>query len=177
MDTWAPDRGVTTTDSVFGVMIPWLEQADGVTISGGEPFDQPDALRDLLLRIRGIHSGDILVYSGYPFETLSRTLKDFEGLIDALIADPFELGTQQTLALRGSDNQRLILLTPLGTDRFQNYNRAVNRSDRTLDVMFDDTTGQIWFAGIPGRGDFQRLATLLLRSGHRTTTTEDARIK
>jgi hypothetical protein len=41
--------------------------------------------------------------------------------------------------------------------------------------MFDDATGQVWFAGIPGRGDLGRLAALLLANGHDVATTEDKR--
>jgi anaerobic ribonucleoside-triphosphate reductase activating protein len=174
-DTWAPDRGVTTVEDVFKLIRHWLKQADGVTISGGEPFDQTDALRELLTDIRRAHRGDILVYSGYSFESLAEKLKDLEGLIDGLIADPFEMDTAQSLALRGSDNQRLFTFTPLGKERFQQFDRAVNPSDRHLDVMFDDATGEVWFAGIPGRGDFHRLAGLLSEGGHKVTTTEDKR--
>jgi anaerobic ribonucleoside-triphosphate reductase activating protein len=174
-DTWAPDRGVTTVEDVFNLIRHWLKHADGVTISGGEPFDQTDALCELLTNIRRVHRGDILVYSGYPFESLAEKLKGFEGLIDGLIADPFEIDTAQSLALRGSDNQRLFTFTPLGKERLQQFDRTVNLSDRHLDVMFDDATAEVWFAGIPGRGDFGRLAGLLSESGHKVTTTEDKR--
>ena len=79
------------------------------------------------------------------------------------------------MALRGSDNQRLIRLTALGEERFAPYERAVGPSDRSLDVMFDDATGEIWFAGIPRDDDFQRLTTMLEKQGHKATTTEDKR--
>jgi anaerobic ribonucleoside-triphosphate reductase activating protein len=132
-------------------------------------------LHDLLARIRESHQGDILVYSGYPVESLAPKLEGFHGLIDTLIADPFDIGAPQSLALRGSDNQRLLTFTPLGETRYRSFDRAANASDRRLDVMFDDATGQVWFAGIPGRGDLGRLAALLLANGHDVATTEDKR--
>src|SRR5215831_1013285 len=52
MDTWAEGRGITTVEEVINSIIPWLSKADGITISGGEPFDQPDALLELTARIR-----------------------------------------------------------------------------------------------------------------------------
>lgn len=174
-DTWAPDRGLTTVEEVIALSRNWLEQADGVTISGGEPFDQMDALRDLLTGIRRAHDGDILVYSGFSAEALAPKLEAFHGLIDALIADPFEGDAPQSLALRGSDNQRLLTFTPLGETRYRSFDRALSPSDRQLDIMFDDATGQIWFAGIPGRGDLGRLAAVLSAAGHDVTTTEDKR--
>jgi anaerobic ribonucleoside-triphosphate reductase activating protein len=174
-DTWAANRGWTTVEDVITFARNWLTQAEGVTISGGEPFDQTDALHDLLARIRESHQGDILVYSGYPVESLAPKLEGFHGLIDTLIADPFDIGAPQSLALRGSDNQRLLTFTPLGETRYRSFDRAANASDRRLDVMFDDATGQVWFAGIPGRGDLGRLAALLLANGHDVATTEDKR--
>lgn len=174
-DTWAPDRGLTTVNDVIELTRNWLAQADGVTISGGEPFDQTDALCDLLTRIRRAHQGDILVYSGYSVESLAPKLAAFDGLIDALIADPFDSDAAQSLALRGSDNQRLLTFTPLGETRYRSFDRALNRFDRQLDIMFDDTTGQVWFAGIPRRGDLGRLAALLSANGHNIATTEDKR--
>jgi anaerobic ribonucleoside-triphosphate reductase activating protein len=79
---------------------PWLGQSEGVTVSGGEPFDQEDALREFLVRIREITTGNILIYSGYSWERLLPRLTRFEGLIDALITDPFLADAPQTLALR-----------------------------------------------------------------------------
>lgn len=98
LDTWAPRRNGTTTECVMSAISPWLEEADGVTISGGEPFDQPAALKSLLMDLRARSSADILVYSGYALETLNLTA--FAGLIDALIADPYRWDQSQTLALR-----------------------------------------------------------------------------
>lgn len=174
-DTWAHDRGITTVEEVITLTRTWLEQADGVTISGGEPFEQTDALRDLLAGIRQVHDGDILVYSGFSAESLTPKLEAFRGLIDALIADPFDRDAPQSLALRGSDNQRLLTFTPLGEARYRSFDRALSPSDRQIDIMFDDVTGQVWLAGIPGRGDLGRLAALLAVNGHDVATTEDKR--
>src|SRR6185369_5076232 len=62
-DTWGAGRGQTTVDEVFSAILPWLTQADGITISGGEPFDQADALVALLRRVRSATAVDVLVFS------------------------------------------------------------------------------------------------------------------
>jgi len=173
LDTWAPDRGIISIDAVLHTMQPFLPQADGLTVSGGEPFDQPLALRALLTTWRQAHAGDVLVYSGYPLERLTPQLESFEGLIDALITDPFQLEAPQTQALRGSDNQRLTPLTPVGIARFRAFNRTLREDERALDVMFDDRTGTVFLAGIPRRGDLQRLTALMNLAGHRIVTTQD----
>jgi anaerobic ribonucleoside-triphosphate reductase activating protein len=94
-----------------------------------------------------------------------------DGLIDALISDPYDYNAPQTLALRGSDNQRLHLLTSLGAVCFASYERSLTDTDRTLDVMFDDD-GTVWMAGIPRKGDLYRLASLLHQDGHRAWTSQ-----
>ncbi len=60
----------------------------GITVSGGEPFEQFAALLALLGELRQRSRADILVYSGYPLEHLHAQLEQAAGLIDALISDP-----------------------------------------------------------------------------------------
>lgn len=164
-DTWTTNTGATTVESVLAHLRPWLSDANGITISGGEPFEQPEALVFLLEKLREKTAADILVYSGYPVESIIPVLEKADGLIDALISDPFDIQSPHSRPLRGSDNQRLHLLTALGRDRFSQYERHLLDSDKSLDVMFDQD-GAVWFAGIPKRGDFQRLQELLTDQGH-----------
>jgi anaerobic ribonucleoside-triphosphate reductase activating protein len=168
-DTWSFGKGVVTIEDVCRRIVGWLPQAEGVTISGGEPFDQPAALRELLSRLRATTSTDILVYTGYTLEQLPP--EPLDGLLDALITGPFIDAATQTLPLRGSDNQELHLLTPLGEARFAGYRRAVDEAP-AFDVMFDDD-GTVWLAGIPARHDFDRLRSMLEQAGHRLLTSED----
>ena len=60
MDTWAPSRGITTIDEVVSAIAQWIPTADGITISGGEPFDQPIALLELLRGLRSLTEADVL---------------------------------------------------------------------------------------------------------------------
>ncbi|VWB32301.1 radical SAM protein [Burkholderia aenigmatica] len=172
MDTWAHAGGETTVDALLAQVRTWLPDATGITISGGEPFDQPDALIALLHGLRQLSAGDILVYSGHPIESLDDTLARADGLIDALISDPFDIDAPQTRTLRGSDNQRLHCLTALGHARFAQYEHAPRHTGKALDVMFDED-GSVWFAGIPGRDDFHRLRDLLTDQGHHVRISAD----
>jgi anaerobic ribonucleoside-triphosphate reductase activating protein len=164
-DTWATTEGLTTTDSVIDALRCWLPYAEGITISGGEPFDQPDALSVLLQDLRRLTSVDVLVYSGYPLNALTQWLRRNPGLIDALITEPYDATAEQTLPLRGSDNQRIHFVSQLGRDRFSSFERPLRSADRRLDVMFDDD-GSVWLAGIPRKDDFQRLRQMLNAAGH-----------
>lgn len=174
-DTWAHGKGRTTIEAIIGAIAPWLVQADGVTISGGEPFEQPEALLTLLAEIRERFGGDVLVYSGLELSDIGGVLVRARGLVDALITGPYRHDEPQTLALRGSDNQQLHLLTKFGRARFARFEKPMPRDKPALDVMFDDD-GTIWFAGIPRRDDFQRLHTNLETAGHQVATSADRSI-
>jgi anaerobic ribonucleoside-triphosphate reductase activating protein len=171
---WAQDRGITTIDEVVNAIGQWIPAADGITISGGEPFDQPVALLELLNQLRSLSQADVLVFTGYPWGRVSEMVDASAGLIDALVTGPFDLNQSQTLALRGSDNQELHFLTATGQARFAPFERPVTEADRTLDVMFDDR-GDVWFAAIPGRDDFRRFREMLEKAGARLSTSEDKR--
>src|SRR5262245_55079612 len=174
-DTWAFGRGDTTVASVCESIAPDLPRADGVTISGGEPFDQPAALRALLRWLRTRIAGDVLVFSGYAWEQLSSPLQTMEGLLDVLISDPFDPAAGQTLALRGSDNQRVHLLTPLARERYAGLATARrNANARALDVVLDGPT--VWMAGIPAPGDLERLREKLADAGFRAGTSQAPRV-
>ncbi|MCB1078317.1 MAG: radical SAM protein, partial [Verrucomicrobiae bacterium] len=126
-DTWERGRGQTTIAAVMETITPWLGDADGVTISGGEPFEQIEALEHLLSEIRTVIGGerDVLIYSGLPWEKIAPHADLWDGLADALICDPFIRSAGQTLVWRGSDNQRLVFLTELGHRRYQPWVRAL----------------------------------------------------
>ena len=171
VDTWRFGRGDTTIAELVARIEPWLREADGVTISGGEPFDQPDALLALLGALRLETHQDVLVYSGYPIEQLQASAALSSGFIDALISDPYVETALQTLQLRGSDNQRLFLLTPRGRERFERYEQPVDEAGRALDLMFDED-GTVWLAGVPRQRDMRRLRALLESQGHRITISE-----
>ncbi len=175
-DTWRFRDGDVTPDDVMQRLAHWLDECDGVTISGGEPFDQEAALFELLKGIKAYRSTvNVLVYSGYGLERLDAHQELRTGLIDALITDPYDNDADQTKKLRGSDNQRLHCLTDLGGAVFAHCERHLSDADKSLDVMFDDD-GTVWLAGIPRKGDMSRLAALLRESGHVAHTTEAPRL-
>lgn len=171
-DTWAEGRGQTTVSEVMRAIERWLPGTDGITISGGEPFDQDQALQALLSSVRSSTAADVLVYSGYGIEAITSQLARMAGLVDALISDPYLVDAPQTLALRGSDNQRLHLLTALGQERLASYQRLKTAGDRAFDIMMDEDS-TVWLAGIPGREDFKRLSVALSQQNHQIVTTQD----
>lgn len=172
VDTWAIAKELIPIDQLMIELSSYLPLVDGVTISGGEPFDQFEALLAIVVQLREKTKVDILVYTGYGIEDITDQLQQIKPYIDVLISDPFQRQSSQTLRLRGSDNQRLHCFTSQATEKFAYYQQAVTTEDKVLDVMFD-AEGVVWFAGIPKRDDFVKLQTLLKQQGHQLKVTAD----
>lgn len=83
----------------------------GVTVSGGEPFDQAGPLAALLTRLREERPHwNVLVYSGYTLaeiEDKGTDHADLLALVDILIDGPFRQEVPQDHPLAGSGNQRV----------------------------------------------------------------------
>ena len=81
---------------------------DGVCISGGEPFLQPEKLLKILKKLNGIN---VWCYTGFLYETLlnDEKTKEILPLIDVLIDGKFEIDKfDYRLKYKGSSNQRII---------------------------------------------------------------------
>ena len=176
VDTWQQNTGQTAVESVIDLVGQWSNDADGITITGGEPFDQSSALIALLRMLEKLRVRDVLVYTGYSRVDVQDTLEQVDGLIDALVSEQYDAQATDKLSLRGSDNQILHLLTTKGVQRFEQYNRELPTS-HALDAMFDED-GTVWLCGIPKRNDLSRLQALLDLQGHRAVfTQQDAKRK
>lgn len=90
--------------------------SSGLTISGGEPFLQPEAVLELIDQYKQTRpDADIWIYSGYTYEELlassNKAVQAILRTADVLVDGRF-IEEQKTLSLpfRGSKNQRIIEL-------------------------------------------------------------------
>ena len=88
---------------------------DGITLTGGEPFEQPEACRILAdaAHARGLN---VWAYSGYTFEQLCAAPEKRRLLeaCDVLVDGPFLLEERSLdLRFRGSKNQRVLKVAEL----------------------------------------------------------------
>lgn len=88
---------------------------DGITLTGGEPFEQPEACRILAdaAHARGLN---VWAYSGYTFEQLCAVPEKRRLLeaCDVLVDGPFLLEDRSLdLRFRGSKNQRVLKVAEL----------------------------------------------------------------
>jgi anaerobic ribonucleoside-triphosphate reductase activating protein len=160
-DTWPADPSRLVD---VGQLIGWLAslpRVQGLTVTGGEPFQQPRAVRALLAAVRDWAADqgrvlDILMYSGYTYGALNRraSAAPVLALCDAVITGPYIERLNPGGRWRGSANQQLIVLSQLGHERFDSVDPADSREQR-LQLSCDGR--QLWLIGIPGRGDLAEL--------------------
>ena len=84
---------------------------DGLTLSGGEPFEQPSACAELARQAHALGL-NVWCYTGYKYEQLLAGDASRQALLselDVLVDGPFLLAERSLdLLYRGSRNQRLI---------------------------------------------------------------------
>ena len=145
-----------TVKALLAALTPWLGACDGVTISGGEPFDQPAALARLVQGVRNLGVGDVMLYSGYMIEALRRDHPEILECCAALVDGEFRQGDESDAVWKGSGNQRLHVLTadPAVRQRYERYaGEAVARP--RVQVVGKNRT--VYVIGIPRQRDAERI--------------------
>jgi anaerobic ribonucleoside-triphosphate reductase activating protein len=109
--THNPDGGTEIPAEKIVTLIP--KDIDGITISGGEPFDQAAELSKFLelVSIKKLHC---LIYTGYRYEELkamkSQQINRCLELTDILIDGEYKQRIPQKHFWAGSGNQRILIL-------------------------------------------------------------------
>lgn len=87
---------------------------DGVTLSGGEPFEQAEGLSELARKVKELGL-NVMTYTGYTYEEIMTGCGKIEGwdsllnATDILVDGRFEIDKKNILLkFRGSENQRII---------------------------------------------------------------------
>ena len=107
--SWNPQGGEERTLDELMQVIAYNEAP--VTLSGGDPLQQPDGTRDLISRIKHELGYNVWCYTGYTWEEIVNDPKLFKVVqeLDVLVDGPFKMAERDiSLRFRGSRNQRLI---------------------------------------------------------------------
>lgn len=109
--SWPMYGGIKADTDDIKKMIAEDPLVTGITLSGGEPFLQPQAALDLA-KFAHSRGKTVWCYSGYTFEELDWWEDNRKALlreIDVLVDGPFEIDKMSLdIPWRGSTNQRLI---------------------------------------------------------------------
>lgn len=130
----------------------------GVTISGGEPFDQED-LPKLLSGLKKMGINDILIYTGYTYAELLKSnnlsvTKSLD-LIDVLIDGEYVAELNDDKSLRGSSNQTMHIFNENLRDKYLNL---FGREKRRFQIVVGEEEYTIY--GVPPKRALQKLEAL-----------------
>lgn len=105
--------GKVFDEKAFEEVMDCLSDANisGLSVLGGEPFDNLAGLKEFITKVRANSEKDIWIYSGYTFEELLEkdgamdVLKNIDVLVDGRFVEDLK---DLKLKFRGSSNQRII---------------------------------------------------------------------
>jgi len=120
---------------------------EGVTISGGEPMEQIQAINLWIEKIKQCRQNiNFILYTGYEFETvINSNKKAYLGNIDVLICGPYVDKLNDGKGIRGSSNQKIVFLS----NRLIQYKNYFTKSERILEISVNEESLEI--IGIPDK--------------------------
>lgn len=129
-----------------------------LTVSGGEPFDQPESLLNILKIARKQGYTDILLYSGYSFDILNEKYPEIISEIDVVIDGAFKAGLESDFKWKGSDNQEMHILN---RDLHEEYKKFASlEKDKKLQIV--KKRDMDYIIGIPYQKDFNEVKNAFL---------------
>jgi anaerobic ribonucleoside-triphosphate reductase activating protein len=157
--THALDGGLEVGVAALASQLTWLDEIDGITFTGGEPFLQAAALVQLIDRLRSARPElSTMSYSGYRLEWLRRKGSAAQAQLlerlDILVDGPYIERLHAPLRWRGSRNQRLHALTP----RHRATLAAEPDLPAGIEISIDAGLGLEWVGVPPVPGLMDRLA-------------------
>lgn len=128
--------------SIYERIIALGKQIEGITLSGGEPLQQADALLALLQTVKRQTSLSVVLFTGYTWEETfhlpqSRELFD---CVDVLLAGRYQSALRIASGLRGSSNKTVHFLSP-------RYSQIDLDQVPPAEIMID-ANGEMRFSGI-----------------------------
>lgn len=158
-ELWQPNgqKPISPKELFFAIAhIAKEGRVDGITITGGEPFDQDADLLELV-RLLQLLTTDILIFSGYRHEELlsrSNALAIMEH-IAVLVDGPYREDLNSGLPLRGSSNQRILLFDCDLKERYEAYLATTEK--RIQNFYFDDQTVSVGIHDVDFKDDLNEL--------------------
>jgi anaerobic ribonucleoside-triphosphate reductase activating protein len=159
----APHERWRSVESVATDLERALEGMDGLTISGGEPTSQAPALTLLIEHLRRTNDIEVVVYSGHVLEELleREEVTPLLAATDILIDGRFQNENANTLQWRGSDNQRVHLLSERAHAEACDASMPEQRELGLQSLGANNYR----IVGIPKRGDLARYRQLMSARG------------
>jgi len=151
---FAPDKGGAFKDTAaLAEEILAVPDIEGISVLGGEPFEQPEALAELCRRVR---EGDrtVMIYTGYTLAELrARQSPHVDALlatVDLLVDGRYEQNKpEKSRRWIGSSNQVMHFLSPRYSPDEPRF-----KTGNTIELRF--VNGQLTINGWPQAADAMR---------------------
>ena len=158
-----PEKSTTVTEITDWILS--CSSATGITLSGGEPFDQATALADIIENVKN-HKDDnysVVIYTGRLYEDLlelsetNNSVGRLLSLTDILIDGPYIEELDDNIPFRGSSNQRILVLNERFAQEAANYYSDVPGRK----VEFTVSEGETLLVGVPSKNQLSGWKTLI----------------
>ena len=153
---WNPAGGVLTGVDELATWVHEQEGIEGITLSGGEPFEQAIELGALIRQVQLRRDLGVVCYTGYTHQELQSPVgkgwHELLEVIDLLIDGPYSEAQHANLLWRASANQRLIPLT----ERYRaEVERMIADSDVGAGLELGIGSDGLNYTGIPPEPGFR----------------------
>lgn len=143
-DTWDLNGGYEVSVEELAKEILNAPGIEGITISGGEPFLQQEALCNLITKVQIEKDLGVIIYTGYKYQEIASSSLTL--LSDLIIDGEYVDECNDDKSLRGSSNQNAICITDRYKDYVFHYFGANGRK-----IEFQLVDGSTQMIGIPSR--------------------------
>lgn len=162
---WSSAGGrVVDVLEIFNWVLSLETEFDGITISGGEPFEQYEQLVAFLHLIKKKTSLNVYCYSGYYLHELDSLFPDklFYQYLDYLVDGRYERYLPHNKNIKGSANQTIY--------RFDNgVPEICDIAPRQTMSVHITRENSIYMAGIPKEDELKFISTELAEAGIQKT--------
>jgi len=107
--THSPQGGIVMSVEEIAEDILNTPHITGITVTGGDPLYQYEAVTELCRSIRENSNLNIILYTGYTYEVIEQMYTDILSFVDYIVDGKFEKSLAVAgLYFRGSSNQNFI---------------------------------------------------------------------
>lgn len=134
---------------------------DGITITGGEPFDQYESLIQLCRGIKENTTLSIFIYTGFTIEDLYQKFNKREIIhyVDYILDGPYIKNQHSNTNLKGSENQKFYKKIAKKMVPFENHHEIDKK------WSFNLANENVFLSGIPKENDLQKIVSELHSKG------------
>lgn len=150
--THGMDERLMISSDILASLFSMQKNTEGITISGGEPFLQCEALFELVTEIRKIRPDyGVIVYTGMKYTELitsgNDTVKQFISVIDLLIDGEYKSELSDERFAVGSANQNIIKISDRYSDEVIDNFYYNNVNPEKIEICIDNNN--VSFTGVP----------------------------